>query len=38
MIRGAEAESSSFLFQVQDYEEEEVEGILENYFGELTKN
>lgn len=37
MIRGAEAESDRFLFQVRDYEEEEVERILENYFDELTK-
>ncbi|KAB5581943.1 hypothetical protein PHYPO_G00181440 [Pangasianodon hypophthalmus] len=38
MIQRAEGKLGSSLFQVRDYEEEEVEGILENYFGELTKN
>ncbi|KAB5581942.1 hypothetical protein PHYPO_G00181420 [Pangasianodon hypophthalmus] len=38
MIRGAEGKLGSSHFQVLDYAEEEVEGILENYFGELTKN
>ncbi|KAK2852893.1 hypothetical protein Q7C36_008094 [Tachysurus vachellii] len=38
MIRGAEGKLGGTLFQVQDYKEEDVEGILENYFGELTKN
>ncbi|KAG7334276.1 hypothetical protein KOW79_002683 [Hemibagrus wyckioides] len=38
MIRGAEGKLGSSVFQVQDYKEEDVEGILENYFGELAKN
>ncbi|XP_053358526.1 2'-deoxynucleoside 5'-phosphate N-hydrolase 1 [Clarias gariepinus] len=38
MIRGAEAKLHSSLFQIRDYEEEEIEGILENYFRELTKD
>ncbi|XP_036429297.1 2'-deoxynucleoside 5'-phosphate N-hydrolase 1 [Colossoma macropomum] len=37
MIRGADCGSESSLFKVLDYTEEEVEGILEKYFGELTK-
>ncbi|XP_073775739.1 5-hydroxymethyl-dUMP N-hydrolase isoform X1 [Danio rerio] len=35
MIRGASAKP---LFQVQDYKEDEVENILEEYFETLTKN
>ncbi|KAL6487480.1 hypothetical protein MHYP_G00041060 [Metynnis hypsauchen] len=38
MIRGADCGAESSLFKVLDYTEEEVEGILEKYFGELTKN
>ncbi|KAG7334277.1 hypothetical protein KOW79_002684 [Hemibagrus wyckioides] len=38
MIQHAEGKLGRTLFQVRDYEEEDVEGILENYFGELTKN
>ncbi|XP_072533769.1 5-hydroxymethyl-dUMP N-hydrolase [Salminus brasiliensis] len=38
MIRGADGGAASSLFQVRDYTEEEVEGILEKYFSELTKN
>ncbi|XP_065107488.1 5-hydroxymethyl-dUMP N-hydrolase [Paramisgurnus dabryanus] len=38
MIRGASGASTNSLFQVQDYTEDEVEGILEKYFDGLTKN
>uniref|UniRef100_A0A3B1IYL6 2'-deoxynucleoside 5'-phosphate N-hydrolase 1 n=1 Tax=Astyanax mexicanus TaxID=7994 RepID=A0A3B1IYL6_ASTMX len=38
MIRGADGGLDSSLFQVQDYTEEEVDGILEKYFGKLTKS
>ncbi|KAI5108279.1 2'-deoxynucleoside 5'-phosphate N-hydrolase 1 [Silurus meridionalis] len=38
MIRGAEGKFGQSVFQVRDYEEEEVEGILESYFGEQNKN
>ncbi|XP_026858355.1 2'-deoxynucleoside 5'-phosphate N-hydrolase 1 isoform X2 [Electrophorus electricus] len=37
MIRGADSQPASSLFQVHDYAEEDVEGILEKYFGELAK-
>lgn len=37
MIRGASSPSSDVLFQVQDYTEDEVESMLEKYFGCLTK-
>ncbi|XP_076831458.1 5-hydroxymethyl-dUMP N-hydrolase [Brachyhypopomus gauderio] len=38
MIRGAGCQSPSSLFQVQDYVEGDIEGVLENYFGQLTNN
>ncbi|TSK42129.1 2'-deoxynucleoside 5'-phosphate N-hydrolase 1 [Bagarius yarrelli] len=38
MVNRAKGKLGSSVFQVQDYEEEDVEGILENYFGELAKN
>ncbi|XP_017545907.1 2'-deoxynucleoside 5'-phosphate N-hydrolase 1 [Pygocentrus nattereri] len=38
MIRGADCRTESSVFKVLDYTEEEVEVILEKYFGELTKN
>ncbi|KAL7890293.1 hypothetical protein AOLI_G00025510 [Acnodon oligacanthus] len=38
MIRGADCGAESSLFKVLDYTEEEVDGILGKYFGELAKN
>ncbi|KAK2852894.1 hypothetical protein Q7C36_008095 [Tachysurus vachellii] len=37
MIQRAEGKLGRPFFQVRDYEEEDVEGVMENYFGELTK-
>ncbi|KAM9477178.1 5-hydroxymethyl-dUMP N-hydrolase-like isoform 1-T1 [Clarias gariepinus] len=38
MIQHAEAKMGSSIFKVRNYDEEEVDGILENYFGEFTKD